>query len=223
MKLFTITKSGVVEGIQVEHDTFFFLAAGEEGRGRKKVRLPMVDELGKQTMRTVSCPERGRISMTPYTCPVCGEAYTPKNIAFRGNGYMHTTGTIEAPGVLQQASVIRTKAKGTLLLVPEKNGDDKKALVKLAVEAGFRGTTKVQFSDGVEVLKRGVCAQGKAGRMGNHSEYLIVMNPGSYAVIERFGRLYGAPSVVRIDYDGEELHFRRFYSIDEMEEEMALA
>lgn len=223
MKLFTVTKTGIENGIAVEFDRFFFLAAGEEGRGRKKVRLPMVDELGKQTMRTVSCPERGRISMTPYTCPVCGEAYTPKNIAFRGNGYMHTTGTVEAPGVLQQASVIRTKAKGTLLLVPEKDGDDKNVLVKLAVEAGFRGETSASFSDGVRVLKEGICAQGAAGRMGNHGEYLITMEPGSHAIVKRYGRLYGAPSVVRIDYDGEELHFRKFHSIDEMEEEMALA
>ena len=222
MKLFTVTKTGIENGIAVEFDRFFFLAVGEEGRDRKKVRLPMVDELGKSTLKTVPCPGRGRISMTPYTCEICGEAYTPQHIAFRGDGYMHTTGTIEAPGVLQRASVIRTKAKGTLLLVPEKDGDDK-ALVKLAVEAGFRGTTKVDFSDGVHVLKEGVCAQGAAGRTGNHSEYLIVMNPGSYAVIERFGRLYGAPSIVRIDYDGEELHFRKFHSIDEMEEEMTLA
>lgn len=221
MKLFTVTKTGIENGIAVEFDRFFFLAAGEEGRGRKKVRLPMVDELGKSTLTTVSCPGRGRISMTPHTCDICGDAYTPQHIAFRGDGYMHTTGTVEAPGVLQKASLIQTK-KGTLLLVPEKNKDDK-ALVKLAVEAGFRGKTKVEFSDGVEVLKEGVCAQGKAGLMGFHSEYLIVMNPGSYAIVERFGRLYGAPSVVRVDFDGEELHFRKFHSIDEMEEEMALA
>lgn len=220
MKLYTVTQNGIENGIQVEHDRFYFISAGEEGRGRKKVRLPMVDELGKSTMRSVDCPELGQISMTPHSCSICGKAYTPKNIAFRGNGYMHTFGKIEAPGMLQRASVIQTKSKGTLLLVPEKD-DDKKALVKLAVEAGFRGTTKAEFSDGVDVLKEGLCAQGKAGHMGYHSEYLIVMNPGSYAVVERFGRLYGAPSTVRIDYDGEELHFSRFSSIEEMEEEVA--
>lgn len=209
MRLFTVTKVGVEKGIQVENnDRFYFISAGEEGRGRKKVRLPMVDELGKSTLEKVPCPRRGKISMTPYTCPVCGEAYTPQNIAFRGNGYMHTTGTTEAPGVLKRASVIRTKSKGTLLLVPEKDGDDRRVLVKLAVEAGFRGTTKAEFSDGIEILKTGVCAQGIAGRMGDHSEYLIVMNPGSYAIVERFGRLYGAPSVVRVDFDGEDLRFR---------------
>lgn len=222
MKLYKVTQNGIENGIQVEKDRFYFVSAGEEGRGRKKVRLPMVDELGKSTLKTVPCPGRGRISMTPYTCEICGEEYTPQHIAFRGDGYMHTTGTIEAPGVLQRASVIRTKAKGTLLLVPEKD-DDKKALVKLAVEAGFRGTTKAEFSDGVLVLKGGICAQGAAGRMGNHSEYLITMEPGSHAIVKRYGRLYGAPSVVRIDYDGEELHFRKFHSIDEMEEEMTLA
>ena len=223
MKLFTVTKRGVENGIAVEFDRFFFLAVGEEGRGRKKVRLPMVDELGKSTLKTVPCPGRGRISMTPYTCKICGEVYTPQHIAFRGNGYMHTTGTVEAPGVLQRASVICTKAKGTLLLVPEKDDDNKKAFVKLAVEAGFRGTTKAEFSDGVRVLKEGICAQGAAGRMGRHSEYLIAMEPGAYAIVERFGRLYGDLSIVRVDFDGEELHFRKFHSIDEMEEEMTLA
>lgn len=208
MRLFTVTKLGFENGIKVEKDTFYFISAGEEGRGRKKVRLPMVDELGRSTLETAPCPRRGKISMTPYTCPVCGEAYTPQRIAFRGDGYMHTTGTVEAPGVLHRASLIRTKEKGTLLLVPEKDGDNKKVLVKLAVEAGFRGTTKAQFSDGIEVLKTGVCAQGAAGRMGDHSEYLIVMNPGSYAIVERFGRLYGSPSIVRVDFDGEDLRFR---------------
>ena len=221
MKLFTVTKSGIENGIAVEFDRFFSLAVGEEGRGRKKVRLPMVDELGKSTFTTVSCPGRGRISMTPHTCDICGDAYTPQHIAFRGDGYMHTTGTVEAPGVLQRASVITTK-KGTLLLIPGKDGDDKNVLVKLAVEAGFRGETSASFSDGVRVLKEGICAQGAAGRMGNHSEYLITMEPGSHAIVKRYGRLYGAPSVVRIDYDGEELRFRSFHSIDEMEEEMEL-
>lgn len=210
MKLYTVTYKGVEEGIQVEKDRFFFLSVGEEGRGRKLARLPMVDELGLQTMRTVSCPERGRISMTPFSCPICGEAYTPKNIAFRGPGFMHTVGTVEAPGVLMKASVIRTREKGTILLVPPK-GEDKKALVKLAIRAGYRGSTEVKFSDnGIWILKQGLSAQGKAGAMGNHKEYLVVMDPGSSVVVQRFGRLYDTPSLVRVSWDGDNLNFETF-------------
>lgn len=194
MKLYTVTYKGVEEGIQVEKDRFFFLSVGEEGRGRKLARLPMVDELGLQTMRTVSCPERGRISMTPFSCPICGEAYTPKNIAFRGPGFMHTVGTVEAP----------------VLLVPPK-GEDKKALVKLAIRAGYRGSTEVKFSDnGIWILKQGLSAQGKAGAMGNHKEYLVVMDPGSSVVVQRFGRLYDTPSLVRVSWDGDNLNFETF-------------
>ena len=42
-------------------------------------------------------------------------------------------------GRIERASVLKTKDKGDLLLVEERNPIDKRALVHLAVEAGFRG------------------------------------------------------------------------------------
>lgn len=42
-------------------------------------------------------------------------------------------------GRLHRATVIKTRAKGTLLAVPEKDPEDRRALVLLNVEMGFRG------------------------------------------------------------------------------------
>ena len=159
-------------------------------------------------------------------------------------------------GHVEQASIIKTREKSTLLLVEERVADDRRALVHLAIAAGFRGGTaitggeKVEVpwrrrrehvegsvcpfcgvactpisegsvpgynhpDDGVEltyaefppagitVLAKGYCAEGAAGRMGGHAEYLVIMEPGTTMRVERYGRLYGAPSELFVHWDGQ--------------------
>jgi hypothetical protein len=101
-----------------------------------------------------------------------------------------------------RGSVIATREKGTLLLVEERPGDTERALVALRIPAGFRGHTTIEPTDGVVKLAAGRCAQGDAGRMGGHEEALLIMPPGARVTVRRFGRLYGAPAVLVVSWDG---------------------
>lgn len=52
---------------------------------------------------------------------------------------------------------------------------------------------------GLAVIAEGRRAQGDAGAMGGGPEYLVRMRPGDSVEIVRSGRLYGDPTVIRID------------------------
>ena len=45
------------------------------------------------------------------------------------------------PKIIDRASVIKTKERGTVLVIREKPGDDKRALVLVQIPAGYRGGT----------------------------------------------------------------------------------
>lgn len=109
------------------------------------------------------------------------------------------------PKVLTHASAIRTRAKGTVLLVQEKDGDTRRALVLLAVPMGYRGGTAWDGLDEVTILAEGTVAEGAAGRMGSYQEYLAILPPGARLVCHRHGRLYGDPAQVHVHWTGEEL------------------
>lgn len=128
---------------------------------------------------------------------------------------------------IDRASVIRTKEKGTLLLVEERDPGDPRALVLVRISAGYRGSTTwtgPAYEDanihpdvgvvreyepfppkGITVLAEGWCAQGAAGRMGGHAERLLIMEPGAAIRVVRHGRLYGAPAVRYVLWTGQEL------------------
>jgi len=103
---------------------------------------------------------------------------------------------------LFECGVIRTKEKGTLLVV-EGQPEDKRALVQLYCYEGFRGSNSYELGEGVTELARGTHAQGDAGRMGSGDEILVVMEPGSKIKAHRTGRTYGAPGKFVFLFTGE--------------------
>lgn len=207
MKLYTITARGVFPAIDIKTEPYPHIGLGEEGRGRKYTRFPVVQDLADLA------DNRGRIT---------------------------------------SMDVIKTK-KGTVLGVPERNPDDKRAVFVLAVEAGYRGralwtngipvfnpcrrrgeTVLSYLQDGgccpdcgspiaekgihpdsgdirrfpsldtvAKVLATGRCAQGAAGAMGSHEEHLVILSPGDVIRIWRGGRLYGTAPVKYLKWDGE--------------------
>lgn len=226
MQAFTIQTNGVKEGIDVQNNPYPHIGVGEEGRGRRYVRFPVIPDL----------------------------AHSLKD------------------GCLHRASIIKTRKKGTLLAVPEKD-PDKRALVLLDIEMGYRGgvyyTTAqrqvihcyseashftfpytcgacgaeykkegdlfihpestslayITFGGNIDkdegrwefhekaaikaaipqILAQGKHAQGLAGRMGVGNNYLVIMNPGDTIRAVRTGRLYGATAEMFIHWDGQEM------------------
>ncbi|GAB7387377.1 hypothetical protein BSNK01_12130 [Bacillaceae bacterium] len=218
MKAFTVTSEGITKGLLWEKEPYPHVPIGEDGRGRKLYRFPVGRKFAEAIDRRID-----------------------------------------------RASVIKTREKGTLLLVEEKDQNDHRALVKLAVEAGYRGGAKwtsaayriepcqlrgktmsiydvdlcerkcyscgtevhkkalgeylhpedgtvrvyepLSSTPGVTILAEGYCAQGTAGRMGGHPEYLILIGAGTTLRVARSGRLYGDPAVQYLHWTGEDLRF----------------
>ena len=59
--------------------------------------------------------------------------------------------------------------------------------------------------EGIKVIAEGQCAEGDAGAMGNHTEKLLIMEPGSMFRVRRDGRLYGEPRKRYVRWTGETL------------------
>jgi hypothetical protein len=145
-----------------------------------------------------------RIERTPYPHIGVGE---------EGRGRVYTrvpVGSLFADSLekdlITRASVIQSR-KGTLLVVEERDPNDRRALVLVDVPAGYRGGTLWENfpSEGVKVLAEGFRAQGQAGRMGGHVVRLLILEPGATFQVTRTGRLYGAPATLVIHWDGETL------------------
>lgn len=209
MQCFTV-RNHIHPYMELSPEPYPHVRVGEEGRGRKLTRFPV------------------------------GRAFAE---------------SVKDSAKIERASVLKTRGKGTLLLVEERKPGDKRALVLLGIPAGFRGGTRIMggtgdpvpcpqrglydpyvedgrtcvfcgapFSGrthpdtgesiwtgdpalwrGITVLADGHVADGTAGRMGGNAELLLIMNPGARLRVRRTGRLYGAPSVLIVFWDGQDL------------------
>jgi len=101
--------------------------------------------------------------------------------------------------------------------------DDTAAVVKIRDQSGYRGGWELtaprtldeyrtvpeakpaRAPHGLRIIAEGECAQGDAGRMGGGPEYIAIIAVGQSAEIVRHGRLYDAPQVIKIEWDGREL------------------
>jgi hypothetical protein len=143
--------------LRIARHPYPHVPVGEEGRGRKMVRVPLAPSLADTLTDDTTCPDDVAIGRTP---------------------------------------------DGRLLILPAVPGDPR-ALVLLAVPAGYRGSTQIAHEGSVTVLAEGYCAEGQAGRMGGHAEQLLLLEPGARVTVTRRGRLYGACPTVLVVYDGE--------------------
>jgi len=286
MRCFKVDESKVTPYLTMTSSPYPHIGIGEEGRGRKYTRFPVGRRFADTFLTPVPCPEQGDVdgrdrNTDPPVCKYCGTQYRPiPEDASSIWNWKHPKDGKCPPDMarIERASVIKTKEKGTLLLVEERSQSDRRALVHLAVPAGFRGgasytgaeevyvpcrfrgctgndfvstvdndgycigcgeklhpvdpnvyvharkwvhsenggeskiPTLEQMKD-VTILAQGSCAQGAAGRMGGHDEYLVIMEPGATICARRGGRLYGAPNRLYIHWDGEELRLGEYDEI----------
>jgi len=111
------------------------------------------------------------------------------------------------PERLLRASFLRTREKGTLLLVKERELDrgDPRALVLINVPPLFHGTQRWEFpSRDVDVLAEG---EHDMGPFGVYTSRLMLMGVGSTIRVRRFSA-ESVPSVITIHWDGRRLHDR---------------
>ena len=204
MKTFKVSEDGSSAGLRVTAEPYPHVGIGEEGRGRTYVRVPVGEKFATSLQKeTIGRCQLGWDCDPAQLCP--GREEDP---ALKGSNPLNCQHRIpkwEYDAILDCA-VIRTKEKGTVLLVEPQEETDERALVYLQVLSGFRGDVKYVFPEkGVTLLFEGAHAQGIAGRMGGGPEYLAIIEPGAKIQVHRGGRLYGAPANLVIYYNGQEI------------------
>lgn len=132
--------------IQVSNDSdgFRFVAVGQSGRGRRLVKVPV-----HRNLDGGPCPLLGQDEgdlpsdhRGPYRCPRCGAPWSA-NISPEGGRYFaHPESHPNREGVW--ATDIRPARSGrTVVLHPEADPADRRALVYLRDRSGFRGSWRL--------------------------------------------------------------------------------
>lgn len=205
MKTFYIKGHGDITPLRVHHSPFPHVRVGDDGRGRKLVRLP----LGRRDWP--GCEKCGGTYFITHCDGICPPLLRKECEENNLQGKCRHTTTCECVAQIERASLIRTKEKGTLLLVKETRPDDR-ALVIVGIYGGYRGFSihdilTPDLVTQVEGLK-GWEAEGDAGRMGTSVHVGYIFKPGGRVNVHRRGRLYGAPQDLVVTYDGEEVYVR---------------
>jgi hypothetical protein len=147
MKCFSARSDYIEEKIKLSFSPYPHIGVGEEGRGRQYTRFPVAQQFA--TILTPPCPNWGKeIDYTKSSwgdnksfCPVCGAEVTQVPDSSPCKWLHPNTGWDTGSVFISRASIIKTRAKGTLLMVDEKNPDDNRAIVLVDIAAGFRGVT----------------------------------------------------------------------------------
>lgn len=209
MKCFNVSTQAVSEGIPTQKTPYLHVGVGEEGRGRKYVRVA----LGKQdfseetksvaSASVIKTAENGTILIVKEKDPSDRRALVLVNIAagYRGGTTWTGVTTVKTP----------CKRRGQCLFDAEcQNCGTKLESGKPHPDDGMAYDWPAFPCTGVTVLAGGYCADGDAGRMGGHAVKLLIMEPGAMFRVSRSGRLYGAPSKRYVRWTGEKLELGSF-------------
>jgi len=140
MRCYTVTEATITPSIVVAATPYPHIPVGEEGRGRELIRFPVGQRFADTLAYQAPCPQRGELLWKEESCSRCGvqTALAPGMTTY----FRHPeAGEVTRYHAVERASVLRTKEKGTLLLVEERDAADRRALVLADIPAGFRGAT----------------------------------------------------------------------------------
>jgi len=139
MRCFTVTESRVTSSIEIEPTPYPHIAVGESGRGRELTRFPVGLRFANSLAYQKPCFRRGE-QMYHEVCPECSMKCT----SIPGSTYFRhpEEGKITYYSPVERASVLKTREKGTFLLIEEQDPADHRALVLVNIAAGFRGGTE---------------------------------------------------------------------------------
>jgi hypothetical protein len=139
MKCFFVSENTIHQEIYFNSLPYPHVPIGEEGRGRKLVRFPIATKFAQSLTHYAPCPLRGHIYYTAGKCSNCGTPLVPDKYE---KMYTHPDkGEKPECSPLERVSIIKTREKGTLLIVEERDPQDKRALVLVDIAAGYRGGT----------------------------------------------------------------------------------
>lgn len=225
MRTYTIKGGEARPGLPVVRDRLAsgswgapYIPVGEDGRGRNLVRVPIPE--GAQVEWTPEPPtDHWAGALLATRASEAGAILLVRDHSgFRGSWRVRSARTSEewATIVAQDADheAARVRAVAIPVVYSRDAGDEARAEYERALEAAWAPHAEsgecgacvrpAERPAPWRVIAEGASAQGAAGRMGGGPEYLAVLPDGEAVEIVRSGRLYGAPSVVRVEArDGE--------------------
>lgn len=209
MKIFTVTSGGAAPGASITPKSaqipYARLCVGEQGRGRKEAWLPLAEAdicsgvKNKIISADVIVTQKGTTLLVEEKQP-SGDCLVVLAVeaGFRGScGY-----STYSP---QPCTFERIIEKCSIEACPGRFcSHEKIPACKTCRQEPQPGHLR-DWQPGVASLIAGEVAQGAAGRMGGHHEYVCVLKRGTLIRANRGGRLYGAPATLYIHWDGDKL------------------
>ena len=188
MKVYTIAGSVLQPGAELAFDAnkLPVITLGVEGRGRKLVLVPLP---GGATVAGRTDTSAGRLVDVPAHRPEdegAAAVVIRDHSGYRGGWRLRGA---------------RPAAEWEDIVADRRGGD-------YSPERAAWDAAHPERPHGCRIIAEGRKAQGDAGGMGGGPEYLLVIPAGVAVEIVRIGRLYGAPSVLRIECVDEALTLR---------------
>ena len=194
MKCYTLDAGRLSAGINLLADGC--VPVGEPGRGRKLVLVPLPP--GAEVAPGSPRPEPARLLAVPGDGVV---VLVHDHSGYRGSWRLRAARpSKEWATIVARAANHRPPdgegplAEGHELYDPPLCAACDAVCGESPTEAAFTG----------QILARGACAQGDAGRMGGGPAYLLVLRGEQAVELVRSGRLYGEPGVIRLGLEGGE-------------------
>jgi hypothetical protein len=163
IKAFTVSKGEIFQGIRLTNG---YIHVGEEGRGRRLVRVPL-----------------------------------PENSIIEGEKLMGATAKTAAAAAAVVYIEDHSGFRGSWDLTYPRTDEEWESIVQGRGEE----VPKRKIAEPRRMIAKGRKAQGAAGYAGGGEEYLLIMQEGDAYEIVRYGRLYGAPSVIKIQVKNGQL------------------
>lgn len=223
MKTFTITSRSAESGLAVETAPFPHVAIGEEGRGRKLVRVPLGAKDFPRDQEVDRADDLAVIQTAKGTLLLVKEdRHDPRVIlhlaiggGFRGRVTWRVWREAGVPcpnrGRHAGSSWDGVSEDGVCVKCGTRIGDDKYHpdagmwSWPLLDQTACAPVEATGGNDAIRIVAHGWRAEGIAGRAGNHDEYLVIARPGALLRCFRAGRTYGGPDYlyVRVADDGK--------------------
>lgn len=185
---YTVNGLTVERGIRVARDGY--LEAGEAGRGRTLVTVPIPAGADVQG---------NRLLFVPTHAPTDLVVRFPDHSGYRGSWSLRFALPPEWWAAHVRRAVAHKPPDGAGALAPGHTFTDGWAPpCPLCPPNPAPDLPAVGTTDAVRVIARGVRAQGLAGRMGHGPEYIVVMTDGATLEIDRSGRLYGGAGTINV-------------------------
>jgi hypothetical protein len=137
------------------------------------------------------------IEWEPFPSILVGKLNRDRQFARIPIGYRYVE-ELRGQRFIMKGSFLRTREKGTLLVVEEQPDPQVRVGILLYAQPGFRGGSRIDIE---KTLAKGQVWDSPIGNLGVGDACLAIVQPGDQIKVFRSGRLYGAHEEYTISVD----------------------